>query len=177
MSQPVLELRRADASGVDEVLAILDSAASWLRAEGIEQWPQRFTALHVLPSIVRGNTWLAELDGRPAGTITVDWADPLWASRHDNAGYVHRLAALRSSPGLGLRLLEWAGEAVRTRGRRFVRLDCVASNPRLRTYYETAGFAHRGDVAVTPSAPPSKEGAAPVLHSLYELELPGRLGG
>ena len=168
---PVLELRRADVDCLDEILAILNSAASWLSSKGVEQWPDRFNADQVLPTIMQGHTWLARLDGEAAGTITIDWSDVLWDSRNHDAGYVHRLAVLRSSPGLGLRLLEWAAETVRLRGRYFVRLDCVTTNDKLRMYYEETGFRHCGDVPVLYSKPFRADNADSGWHSLYELEL------
>lgn len=175
MPPPVLELRRADGDCLDEVLAILNSAASWLSSEGVEQWPDRFDADLVLPALMQGHTWVARLDGEAAGTLTLDWSDILWDSRNEDAGYVHRLAVLRSSPGLGLRLLEWAAETVRLRGRCSLRLDCVASNHRLRQYYESAGFRHCGDVSVPYARPLKPDHAHSGWHSLYELRLvPGR---
>jgi hypothetical protein len=53
----------------------------------------------------------------------------------------------------------------------WVRLDCVASNGRLRAYYEAAGFIHRGDVTVA-GAPGQRLAEGPVtVVSRYELRL------
>ena len=52
-----------------------------------------------------------------------------------------------------------------------LRLDCVASNDRLRAYYEAAGFIHRGDVTVA-GAPGQRLDQGPVtVVSRYELRL------
>lgn len=167
----MLELQRADVDCLGETMAILNSAASWLSSKGVEQWPERFAANQVLPTIMQGHTWLARLDGEAVGTITLEWSDALWDTRSGDAGYVHRLAVHRSASGLGLRLLEWAAEAVSLRGRSILRLDCVARNHRLRTYYEAAGFRHCGD-AVVPHPEPSRADDSMVrLHSRYEREL------
>lgn len=171
VSPPALELHRVDVDCLEEILAILNSAAAWLRSKGVEQWPDRFDAEHVLPAILRGETWLARLDGEPAGTITLNWSDPLWHPADEDAGYVHRLAVLRSTPGLGLRLLDWAAEAVRLRGCRWLRLDCVSTNRRLRAHYEAAGFRHCGDVPVPRPQPLRVGDDGAGSHSLYELQL------
>lgn len=167
----MLELCRADVDCVDEILAILNSASSWLSSRGVEQWPKQFTVDQVLPIVMQGHTWLARLDGEPAGTITLDWSDILWDSRSEDAGYVHRLAVLRSASGLGRRLLEWAGETARRRGRSVLRLDCVATNHKLRMYYEAAGFRHRGDVVAPYSKPFRADDSKSRLHSRYERDL------
>lgn len=132
---------------VDDVLAVLDEAAAWLRASGIEQWPERFKPEWIAPAIDRGETWLARLDGVVAGTITLDWDDPLWSGLRAHAGYVHQLAVRRSAAGLGASLLDWATATSQALGCSYLRLDCVSTNRRLRTYYETRGFQHQGDVA------------------------------
>lgn len=170
MFPPALEIRPADAGCLGEVLAILDGAAAWLRSRAVVQWPDQFDADDVLTTILQGDTWVVRLQGAAVGTITVNRSDALWEAGED-AGYVHRLAVLRSAPGLGLRLLDWAAEVVRLRGGRFLRLDCVATNPRLRAYYEAAGFRHRGDVPVASSKPLGAGAGGTCVHSLYERRL------
>ncbi|WP_165949479.1 GNAT family N-acetyltransferase, partial [Kribbella turkmenica] len=137
-----LTLESATAADVGDLLAVLDEAAAWLRATGIEQWPERFESAWVEPAIEAGETWLARLDGVVAGTITLDWDDPLWSDVGGRAGYVHRMAVSRSAPGLGAALLDWSAATAAALGCPHLRLDCVTSNHRLRTYYESRGFHH-----------------------------------
>jgi hypothetical protein len=58
------------------------------------------------------------------------------------------------------------------KGSVFIRLDCVASNRKLRGYYERAGFRHCGDVEVR-GAPGQRllNGGTRVVVSLYERSL------
>lgn len=141
-----LTLESATSDDIDDLLAVLDEAAAWLRTKGVEQWPKRFKAAWVGPAVERGETWLARLDGAVAGTITLDWDDPLWSDLDGSAGYVHRMAVTRSAPGLGATLLTWTAATTRALGCTYLRLDCVSTNTRLRTYYESQGFHHQGDV-------------------------------
>lgn len=161
----------ASPSDIDQVLAVLDEAAAWLRTAGIDQWPDRFDPAWVEEAITRGETWLARADGVVVGTITLDWDDPLWADREEAAGYVHRMAVRRSAAGLGSSLLGWAADTSRSRRRSHLRLDCVTSNKRLRAYYEARGFHHQGDVTVG-GAPGQRESDGPVTWvSRYQLNL------
>jgi hypothetical protein len=81
------------------------------------------------------------------------------------------MAVRREAAGLGAAILAWAADAARRHGRTALRLDCVASNDRLRAYYEAAGFVHRGDVTVA-GAPGQRLAVGPtVLVSRYELRL------
>ena len=156
---------------VDDVLWVLDEAAGWLQARGIKQWPARFEPSWVRGSIDRGETWLVEVDGRVSATVTLDWSDTVWAWVPGNAAYLHRMAVRQRSAGLGAVILAWAAGVAREHGRVALRLDCVASNERLRAYYEAAGFVFRGDVTVA-GAPGQRLGGGPLtVVSRYELPL------
>jgi GNAT superfamily N-acetyltransferase len=144
-----VRVRRARPDEIEVVLAVLADAAAWLRARGVEQWPDRFATDWVMPAIEAGESWLAEIDGQIVGSLVVQWADPLfWTGYPGDAGYLHRLAVRRHGDGLGARLLLWAEGHAAAEGKTYLRLDCVASNESLRAYYERAGYEHVGDVTV-----------------------------
>jgi GNAT superfamily N-acetyltransferase len=154
-----------------EVLAVLDEAAAWLQARGLEQWPSRFQQSWVEGAVGRGETWLALAGGTVRGTVTLDHGDPVWDDLPAAALYVHRMAVRRSASGLGTVILGWAAGVAREQGCEALRLDCVASNGRLRAYYEAAGFAHRGDATVA-GAPGQRLDEGPVtVVSRYERRL------
>lgn len=162
---------RASAAQAGEVLGVLDEAAAWLRQRGVVQWPERFESSWLDGSIARGETWLARVGDSAVGTLSLDWSDPLWADADGAAGYVHRMAVRRQAAGLGAHLLDWAADTVRRNRRHLLRLDCVASNRRLRAYYEARGFVHCGDVPVG-GAPGQRREDGPVTWvSRYELSV------
>lgn len=163
-----LEVRRASSDDISDVILVLDEAAQWLASLGVEQWPSRFELDWVSPSIDDGCTWLVRLDDRLAATLVLDWSDPIWEAIGGSAGYIHRLAVRRHAAGLGSHLLAWAAGEVFARDRRLLRLDCVASNRRLRGYYEAAGFQHRGDVQVGGVPGQRFDAATRTLVSRYE---------
>jgi protein-tyrosine phosphatase len=147
-------LARAQASDADAILAILEDAARWLEARGIDQWhPGDFLRVSLLGMIARGVVYLARgesdmgNEGDPAGTLTVQWEDvPTWGEMPPDAAYVHGFAVRRAYGGLGLgrALLDWAARQAVAAGKAYLRLDCLATNPPLRAYYERAGFVLRG---------------------------------
>ncbi|GAA4952186.1 hypothetical protein HD597_005398 [Nonomuraea thailandensis] len=165
-------LHRASPAHAAEVLDVLDEAAAWLRRRGVTQWPEHFESSWIDGAIERGETWLAHLGATAVGTLTLDWSDPLWTDIGGTAGYVHRMAVRRQAAGLGALLLDWAADAAGHNHQRFLRLDCVASNGRLRSYYEARGFVHRGDVLVG-GAPGRRHDDGPrTCVSRFELALP-----
>jgi GNAT superfamily N-acetyltransferase len=166
-----IEFRVARPADLDEVLGLLDEAAAWLRGKGVIQWPDRFEPSWVEGAIGRGETWLVAVEGQVSGTVTVDWSDSLWDDTDGDAAYVHRLTVRRQAAGLGPVILAWAADLARQHGRHVLRLDCVASNERLRAYYEAAGFVYRDDVGVG-GAPGQRLDSGPkVLVSRYERKL------
>ena len=167
------ELRfvRAGRDQAADVLGVLDETAAWLRARHIEQWPDRFELAWVQPGIDRGETWLVKRGDAVAGTVTLNWQDPVWSDVDGAAGYVHRLAVRRSESGLGAQVLRWTADRTAAHGRNLLRLDCVASNNRLCAYYEAAGFVHRGDVPVGGTPGQRLAAGRITVVSRYELRL------
>lgn len=145
-----LRVVQARPSEVEVICAILEEAARWLSARGIDQWPASFDRAPVAAGIERGEVYLAIVDGQPAGTVRLQAADPsVWGDDANDALYVHRLAVRPTyrGHGLGLALLQWAEGVALGRGKTYLRLDCMLENDGLRRYYLAAGFRECGMVA------------------------------
>jgi GNAT superfamily N-acetyltransferase len=170
-SDGAIEFLMAVPRQLDDVLSVLDDAATWLQSGGVVQWPSRFEPSWVEGALRRGETWLVRVGERVSATVTVDQADSAWDGLPGRALYVHRMAVRREAAGLGGAILTWAAGVARERGCESLRLDCVASNARLRRYYEAAGFVHCGDVTVA-GAPGQRLAEGPVtVVSRYERRL------
>ena len=149
------------------VIEILDQAARWMLERGIWQWETPYPPevwQRMAREIENREVYLARLPGtgEPVGTLRFEWTGtPLWPEEAD-AGYIHTMALKPAYMGRQFvkRMLEWAIARIRSRGKRYARLDCMTANRRLRAYYESAGFRYRGD---------SLSGAYRL--SLYELPL------
>jgi GNAT superfamily N-acetyltransferase len=145
-----LQIRQATAEDAQRVSDILREAAQWLEQEGKSLWKEEHIGVASIAEDVRaGLFFLAEYSGEPAATLRFQLEDALfWPDAGANeAAYVHRLAVRRQYAGTGLstQMLRWAAERTRNLGRPYLRLDCVASRPRLRAVYERFGFRHHSD--------------------------------
>ena len=143
-------LTRATEVDAATLVALYDEASAWLMARGLRQWPPGWWTQAVVVRELRAGheMYLARRDGQALGKLTLLWDDPeMWGEQPPDAGYVHGLCIVRAAAGLGLgaALLDGAGQRVRARGRRWLRLDCMAANSRLRAYYERLGFVYRGE--------------------------------
>jgi GNAT superfamily N-acetyltransferase len=150
-----LRIRSATPQDVDAITGILGEAARWLEDAGMRMWrDDELAAARIAGDVSGGSFFLAECDGVPAGTIKFQLEDPLfWPDLpQGEAAYIHRLAVRRCFAGKGIStaLMQWAVERAGALGRRYVRLDCEASRPRLRAVYERFGFRHHSDRQVGP---------------------------
>lgn len=146
-----LVIRRANLTELKVVLKVLTEAATWQAAEGEAVWPVPFPTATVQASMALHETYVLCHSEAVIGTVALCWDDPVWEGRLPDSGYVHRLAVLRhaSGKGLGAMMLAWADRQIADAGRTWLRLDCPASNRRLRTYYEHLGFQLVREAKVT----------------------------
>lgn len=163
-----LDFRLAGDADLATLVRLRDDAARWMLARGVTgQWqPGQLDEDHFRRAMASGEVWLAEAGGRVAGAWELWWDDEdAWGPQPPVAGYVHRLMVDRGSarPGTGRRLLQAAERRTATAGRALVRLDCLASNERLNTYYLNAGYRVVGHKAGKP-----QPGGAPKSFTLLE---------
>ncbi len=149
------QIRQATPQDVEVVADILKEAARWLEQAGMPLWQEaELEPAAISADVHAGLFFLAELSGTPTGTVRFQLDDPLfWPdARPQEAAYIHRLSVRRAYAGTGLStaLLRWAVVRAQTLGFRYLRLDCVASRPRLRAVYERFGFEHDSDRQVGP---------------------------
>jgi ribosomal protein S18 acetylase RimI-like enzyme len=143
-----VKVRRATHADTEVAGLILDEATAYVTTLGYDQWPVPFPPDELAQRIERGELYLVEVDGEPAATVTLLWDDPFfWGAQPPDAAYVHKLAIRRvfAGRGLGEAIVEWADRQAAAAGRRYLRLDCMRDNDRIRSYYERLGFEHRGD--------------------------------
>ncbi|MEC3913265.1 GNAT family N-acetyltransferase [Nocardia sp. CDC160] len=125
---------------------------SWLAARGSDQWTRAGRGLpietfvrSVAHAVRNGETWIAEVDGEAAGTITVnDRADEnLWSPGElADAVIVHYMIVDLRFAGnrIGESLLAHAATLARLQHRSWVRLDAWTTNKDLHAYYRRSGF-------------------------------------
>jgi ribosomal protein S18 acetylase RimI-like enzyme len=139
------EVRRADEADLAGVQRLLSEAAGRLRARGIDQWPDPFPMERIRTGFERGIVLVVRDGERLVATQSVAFDDPLWADRPGDALYAHRLAVAPGYRGLGAAVLSGTELMAEQLECTRIRLDCVATNQRLRAYYEAAGYEARGE--------------------------------
>lgn len=150
-----ITIKQAMSGDAESVSSILLEAAGWLAEREIPMWrSDELLPEQIAIDVAEGKFFLARYGGEAAGTIRFELQDTIfWPDTPEGeAAFVHRLAVRRAFAGgrLSALLLQWAAERAKGLGRRFLRLDCDASRPRLRAIYERFGFRHHSDLQVGP---------------------------
>src|SRR5919201_102139 len=154
---PPIQVRRAHPDEVDAAAEIVEDAISWAGERSFASWPpgsfgpDREGRDRLRPALEAGDLYLILVNGETAGTLSLLREDrSFWPGAPADALYLHGFAVRGShtGKGIGSAAIAWAAEEARRRGRRFLRLDCLAENPGIRTYYERAGFEHRADTEI-----------------------------
>jgi ribosomal protein S18 acetylase RimI-like enzyme len=148
----ILQIRRAAADDIPEIIGLIKEAADWLHDQGTDQWarpwPNR-TARdgRIRRGIEAGRTWMVEDDGVLVGTITCGptgntdlWTEP---ERAEPALYISRLIVSRQQAGrgIGANLIHWAG-GTRDKDAKWIRVDVWTTNLALHRYYQGQGFTY-----------------------------------
>ncbi|MFI7505049.1 GNAT family N-acetyltransferase [Streptomyces sp. NPDC049687] len=167
---PPLTYRKATARDAALLVRLRDTAALWQLARGIAQWqPGEKDETHFRTRVQEGEVWLAHANGSPVGAWELWWTDPAaWGPRPPDAGYIHRLMTTphTAPPSTGRTMLAEAERRIAAAGRPYARLDCLSSNPRLREYYETAGYTVVGEQRAK-----TDDGGSPYAVTLLEKRL------
>ncbi|MDF2714423.1 MAG: protein tyrosine phosphatase [Paenibacillus sp.] len=147
-NRSALTITPATSEDAAQLVMLLREAAEWIRSKGINQWrPSQFGLEQTADKIGRRLVYKAVCGGTIVGAFELHETDPaLWGVRPADALYLHRFVVKREAAGsgFGLLLLRWAEAEAASRGKRWLRLDCMAANERLNAYYREAGYRYAG---------------------------------
>ena len=143
-----ITVRQAQAADATLVQDMLEEAAKWVDALGEIMWEEGELAPgRVDDEIAAGLFFIAEMNSDPAGIVKFQLEDRLFwpdlsQENQDDSAFIHRLVVRRRYKGLGISsaLMQWAVSRASAQGKRYLRLDCDASRPKLRRLYEGFGF-------------------------------------
>ncbi|MEU6080566.1 GNAT family N-acetyltransferase [Streptomyces sp. NPDC047108] len=138
-------IRTARESELETVRELLAVSERRLRSHGVGQWDLPMPDEQLLPSIHSEETFLVHDGTRDVATVTLNRGGvPFWPADCTDALFVHRLVVVPRGTGLGVSILDWAGEQARKEGRFWLRIDVWKTNRRLHAYYRNLGFEPRG---------------------------------
>ena len=147
-----LRIALARPSDFDNYIGLLEEIAEWLESRGLGQvrpGTYRQFADYFAASIAAEEVYLGLIDDKIAGSFRlVHDGGIVWPDADADALYLENLVVRRAwgGRGLGRQLVLWAERETLRLGKTSLRLDCFASNPVLRRYYENAGYEECGEI-------------------------------
>jgi len=136
-----------------KIIDMLKQVALWLKEHDINQW--RFLLeggddAEIEQAISNQETYMILKDDHLVATFTLlskpsEWDQHIWGDDVSaNSLYLHRLAVIPTymKIGLGSMILAWIQNNVRDKD--FIKLDCVADNRKLNTFYKNNNFEFVG---------------------------------
>lgn len=148
------QMEQATSQDTEAILALLLDTAKWFKKNGSTQWNGLLEGIdthHTEERIQEGDVFVCREKDDVAGMVMLlrnpsEWDRKLWGDRStdNDAIYLHRIAINRAyaNEGLGAKILNWAAESNRFEGKNRIRLDCVAQNEFLNSYYKKAGYTY-----------------------------------
>jgi ribosomal protein S18 acetylase RimI-like enzyme len=127
----------------NEFYELYQHAARRKNQYGDRAWRDGFSREWAERALLEHTTFVARSRGKVVAALTLEWSEYIWADHDEqNAGYVHRLAVAEGSHGqeIGRKVIDWAADETKNRGRKFIRLDCPTANTSLTDYYLGIGF-------------------------------------
>jgi GNAT superfamily N-acetyltransferase len=136
-----------------KIIAMLKQVALWMKEHDINQWGFLLDGgddEEIEQAISNQETYMVLRDHEIVATFTLlskqsEWDQHIWGdSLNSNSLYLHRLAVIPiyMKKGLGRRILSWIQNNVRDVD--FLKLDCVADNRKLNTFYTNNRFEFVG---------------------------------
>lgn len=156
----------AQLAHVDAIMWLFEDARKWHAEMHVSEWPL-FEVERVVEDINSGRLMVLRKDDMIAGAVTITEDDPLIWTDDVSALYIHRLVVARHLKGanLGRLMVEEVDNRAGVLGKSCLRLDCWATNERLKRYYERLGFRAIRDVTIdsAPLLPKHYQGSTTTL--------------
>ena len=152
-----MAIRRSTKSDINFLMPIFDEARRTIAALGIDQWQNGYPSEGViLADIEKSQSYLCEIDGKICGTFAIiDDGEPTYDKIYDGEWLtgdsdeyiaIHRVAIAVSSRGSGLsgKIMGYATDFAREKGRKSLRIDTHRGNAVMRRMLEKNGFSYCG---------------------------------
>ncbi|MEO6873518.1 MAG: GNAT family N-acetyltransferase [Opitutaceae bacterium] len=141
---PMLIFRNAPLAVAAEIMR---EAARWTAERGELLWDlDSLSDANLAKRCQPHEVFVGELDGEPVVAALIQDRDPdIWPD-DGTALIIHKLAVRRAHAGQGFanRMLGFAEQHAHAQGKKYLRLDTDSTRPKLRQFYERAGFRHVG---------------------------------
>lgn len=148
------QAKRTDLTMINDMLI---QTVLWLQSQGSSQWSGILEGQdnhNTAEAINRGEVFYGTINSQTVGMFILwdhqsKWDSSFWGvDKSTDFFYLHRLTIIRAFSGQGIssKLLNEAKIYAKSKGKKAIRLDCIADNQYLNKLYQNAGFVNRGKI-------------------------------
>lgn len=142
--------RKASVKEISQLFHLILERMEWMDEEGIEHWNKySYDTLYPLSyyeeKCEQGELYvLADTEtGEIVSGAVLPQTDPYW-NDNEPAYYIHNFVAKLGVRGAGSHFVEEVEKMARAKGRKYVRLDVLATSKELTEYYDQRGYVVKG---------------------------------
>jgi GNAT superfamily N-acetyltransferase len=140
-----MEIVKVNTDNIEIFSKVLTESAKWLDSIGQSMWNiDDLTVEELMKKYDINDMKLCYEYGNLAGVYVLQWYDSLfWSELNANeSGILHKLAVCREyrKMGYGKKIIKSAESLCKSHGANSLRLNCGTLRPKLRNFYESAGF-------------------------------------
>lgn len=125
------------------ILEMYETAIAYQKARSLRTW-QPFDPALVKEEIHEKRQWKIVEDDKIVCIFLTAYEDPfIWGEKDkDPSVYIHRIVTHPEFHGNNytLKIIEWAKQHAKQKGKQFLRMDTWGDNPKLIDYYTNCGF-------------------------------------
>lgn len=129
---------------IDEIINLYAERMQWFKDNNIKQWSKYLTN-HPKEQFVKviedGNYYILKIDNEIVGGFEVSNDNHFW-NDDPNAYYLHKVVSKVGYRNIGREIFKKAKNMAIENGKKYLRIDCLASNKKLNDIYENYGFKY-----------------------------------
>ena len=159
-----MKIELAKESEIPQILEIIKERCDWFEKNHIEQWgswyyEDLYDEKYFLESMKKYLLYVVKQKNEIIGTFLLKYENNLYWKDGERAIYLNHFVTKIGYSGVGEKILKFIENFAKQKQLKYLRLECVRSNPKISQYYKNHGFKNKG------------EGDEPYEYRLWEEEI------
>lgn len=159
-----IKIEFAKESDIPTIIEIIKERCNWFLENNIEQWDSwyyedLYNKQYFLEARKNYDLYIVKNNQNIIGLFLLKYKNEEYWKDSEPAVYLEHFVTKLGNPGLGEKILEFIINIAKEKKLKYLRLECMRSNPLINEYYKKHGFKSRG------------EGNDPYEYRLWEKEI------
>ena len=145
-----MKLELAKENEISDILEIIKERCVWFEKNQIEQWgswyyEKLYDEKYFSEMMKKYHLYVVKQEEEIIGAFLLKNENKPYWKDGEKAIYLDHFVTKLGHPGLGKKILEFVEEFAKQKQLKYVRLECMRSNPKISEYYQNHGFQNKGE--------------------------------